>query len=377
MAAFNRQALNVLRHRGIVREYQDANDYTARNAGIYGPTTEFIGVAGQILVLIIGGGMVRGGHLSVGVLTAFVLYIGTFFQPIQQMVQTYDTYQSAQSAVIKLRELLMTEPSVTEAEDATRLPAIDGEIVLQDVTFGYLADEPVLDRVSLRIRPGETVALVGPTGAGKSTLAKLICRFYDPSEGSIRIDGYDLREVTIKSLRRQLGVVPQESFLFAGTIADNISFGRPEATDDEIRAAVEIVGLDELIDTLPDGLDTLVHERGVSLSAGERQLIALARAFLTRPRVLVLDEATSNLDLKSERKVESVLDRLLEGRTAVIVAHRLTTAMRADRVVVVGDGGIIEDGTHTELLARGGRYAAMFAIWMESAKADVGEHPRH
>jgi ATP-binding cassette subfamily B protein len=236
------------------------------------------------------------------------------------------------------------------------------------VTFGYRAEEPVLTDVDLAVRPGETVALVGPTGAGKSTVAKLVCRFYDPDAGRVLIDGIDLRTIRFDSLRRQLGVVPQEPYLFAGSIADNVRFGRPEATDDEVAAAIRIVGLDELIDALPDGVETAVHERGVSLSAGERQLIALARAFLTQPRVLVLDEATSNLDLKSERQVEAALDHVLDGRTAIIVAHRLTTAARADRVVVVADGRVIEDGTHEQLLARNGRYAAMFAIWSSAGQ---------
>jgi ATP-binding cassette subfamily B protein len=368
VTAFNRQHLNSVRHRDVLGGYQAANNYTARNAGIYGPTTEFIGVVGQISVLIIGGAMVRDGSLSVGVLTAFVLYIGTFFQPIQQMVQTYDTFQSAQAAVVKLNELLATEPSVPEAADATDLPPIEGAIRLEGVTFGYRAEEPVLTDVDLAVRPGETVALVGPTGAGKSTVAKLVCRFYDPDAGRVLIDGIDLRTVRFDSLRRQLGVVPQEPYLFAGSIADNVRFGRPEATDDEVAAAIRIVGLDELIDALPDGVETAVHERGVSLSAGERQLIALARAFLTQPRVLVLDEATSNLDLKSERQVEAALDHVLDGRTAIIVAHRLTTAARADRVVVVADGRVIEDGTHEQLLARNGRYAAMFAIWSSAGQ---------
>jgi ATP-binding cassette subfamily B protein len=376
ITAFNRQTVNSRHHRGILRTYQAANNYTARNAGIYGPTSEFIGIAGQFIVLVIGGLMVRRGELSVGELTAFVLYVGTFFQPIQQMVQTYDTFQSAQAAVVKLRELLATTPNVEEAAGATELPPMHGGIKLEHVSFGYTRDDVVLHDVSLDLHPGQTVALVGPTGAGKSTIAKLVSRFYDPTSGRVTIDGRDLRAVTFESLRRQLGVVPQEPFLFAGTIGDNIRFGRPDATDDEVDIAVRTVGLAELIDSLPDRLETPVHERGVSLSAGERQLIALARAFLTRPRVLILDEATSNLDLQSERQVEEALDHILEGRTAIIVAHRLTTAARADRIVVVADGGIVEDGSHEELLARDGRYAAMFAIWAEAGRLREQPAPR-
>jgi ATP-binding cassette subfamily B protein len=363
VVGFNRQDHNAAHHRDVVGAYREANEYTARNASIYGPSTEFIGILGQILVLVIGGLMVSDGNLSVGVLTAFVLYIGSFFQPIQQMVQTYDTYQSGKAATDKLRELLGTEPSVLEAPDARPLPPVTGDIDFVGVGFGYGTGTRVLHDVNLHVRAGQTVALVGPTGAGKSTVAKLICRFYDPTVGSVRIDGHDLRTVTMDSLRRQLGVVPQEPFLFAGSIRDNVAFGRPGAQEAEILDAIRAVGLDKLIASLPDGLDTPVHERGESLSAGQRQLIALARTFVARPRVLVLDEATSNLDLRSERQVESALDRVVEGRTAIIVAHRLTTAMRADRVVVIDDGGVVEEGTHAQLLALGGRYAAMFRVW--------------
>ncbi len=222
----------------------------------------------------------------------------------------------------------------------------------------------MLHDVSLHLTPGESLAVVGPTGAGKSTVAKLIARFYDPQQGAVRIDGRDLRTVALASLRRQLGVVPQEPFLFYGTIRDNVAFARPDATTTEVLDACRAVGLTELLERLPAGVDSLVHERGASLSAGERQLLALARAFLARPRVLVLDEATSNLDLQSESKIETALDVVLEGRTAIIIAHRLATAMRADRIAVVEDGRITELGSHDELVGLGGHYAAMYATWM-------------
>jgi ATP-binding cassette subfamily B protein len=237
------------------------------------------------------------------------------------------------------------------------------------MTFGYDARQPVLRDVNLHISAGETVAFVGPTGAGKSTLAKLVTRFYDPITGRVTIDGHDLRDVTLSSLRRQLGVVPQEPFLFGGTVRDNLVFASPEATDEEIWAAARSVGLDEMLGRLPDGLDTVVQERGASLSSGERQLLAIGRAFLARPRVIVLDEATSNLDLASEARVERALDALLEGRTAIVIAHRLSTAMRADRIAVVDRGEIAEVGTHDELIARPGVYAAMYATWISHLDA--------
>jgi len=252
------------------------------------------------------------------------------------------------------------------------LPPIEGEIVFDHLSFGYVPGRLVIEDVDLRVSPGETVAFVGPTGAGKSTLAKLVTRFYDPTVGRVLIDGHDLRDVTMHSLRSQLGVVPQEPFLFAGTIGDNIAFARPDASDEEIHEAIDKVGLTDVVERMPDGLDTVVHERGQTLSSGERQLLALARAFLAHPRVLVLDEATSNLDLQSETKIENALDVLLENRTAILIAHRLSTAMRADRIVVVDEGRVIEVGSHDELVARGGRYAEMYATWVR--QSDLGEH---
>jgi ATP-binding cassette subfamily B protein len=259
---------------------------------------------------------------------------------------------------------------VLESADARQLPLIEGDVVFENVEFGYDPATPVLRDINLHIAPGETVAFVGATGAGKSTIAKLVTRFYDPTAGRILIDGIPLSSVTIDSLRRQLGVVPQEPFLFSGTIRDNVAFAKPDATEADVLDAIDAVGLSELVERLPLGISTAVHERGQSLSSGERQLIALARAFLAGPRVLVLDEATSNLDLKSETLVEKGLDRLLGGRTAILIAHRLTTAMRADRIVVVHDGRIVEIGSHSELLELGGRYAKMFATWSRQYEED-------
>jgi ATP-binding cassette subfamily B protein len=363
ITAFNRRRNNIYAHRNIVGRYRDANVDTAEINARYGPATDIIGSIGQVVVLGVGGTMVLNGTLSIGELTAFVLYLAAFFAPIQQLVQLYSTYQSGQAAVVKLRDLLATRPTVAEAPDAHPLPPIDGHIVLEHVTFGYGAT-PVLHDVSLAVAPGETFALVGETGSGKSTIAKLVCRFYDPTAGRILLDGHDLRDITLASLRRQLGVVPQEPFLFAGSLRDNAAFGRPDANDAEVLEACQAVGLDDLLDRLPEGIHSPVHERGTSLSSGERQLLALARAFLARPRVLVLDEATSNLDLKSEGQIERALDAVLDGRTAILIAHRLATAMRADRIAVVHDGEIVELGGHDELVAMGGRYGAMYDTWL-------------
>ncbi len=372
VTAHNRQRHNVVHHRNVVGDYRDANNYTAHVNALYGPGTQMLGIIGQAVMLAVGGTMVLNHQLSLGALVAFFLYLNRFFQPIQLLVQQYNTYQQGQASVNKLRDLCDTEPEVMEAPDATVLPPIEGAIRFDHVSFAYVAGRPVLEDVDLTMAPGETVAFVGPTGAGKSTMAKLVTRFYDPSEGRVTIDGHDLRSVTMHSLRSQLGVVPQEPFLFAGTIGDNIAFARPDATDDEIHEAVERVGLTDVIDRMPHGLDTVVHERGQTLSSGERQLIALARAFLAHPRVLVLDEATSNLDLQSETKIEAALDVLLENRTAILIAHRLSTAMRADRIAVVDDGRIIEVGSHAELVAKGGRYAEMYETWV--SQADVAGH---
>ena len=363
VTGFNRARHNVLYHRNVSGVYRDANDHTAHLAATYGACTEFVGLLGQAMLLLIGGNMVRDGTLTIGELTAFILYLNSFFLPIQMLVQQYNLYQQGQAAITKLDDLLSTHPTVEESADAVELPPIGGKVTLEQVSFAYDPAKPVLHDVDLHIAAGETIALVGPTGAGKSTIAKLVTRFYDPTQGRVAIDDHDLRDVTIDSLRRQLGVVPQEPFLFAGTMRDNIAFARPHATDEEVMEAVHRVGLTELIERLPEGVDTPVHERGVSMSSGERQLVALARAFLAGPRVLVLDEATSNLDLKSETKVEAGLDAVLEGRTAIIVAHRLSTAMRADRIAVVDDGAILELGSHDELVAQGGRYAEMFEAW--------------
>jgi ATP-binding cassette subfamily B protein len=371
VTANNRQRRNIRNHRHVVGAYRDANIYTGRVNAIYGPSTLMIGILGQAMLLGIGGHMVLNHQLQVWQLIGFFLYLNRFFSPIQLLVQQYSTLQQGRSSVIRLRELLQITPTVDELPDAVTLPTIEGRISFEHVNFGYLPDEIVLQDVNLDIAPGESVAFVGPTGAGKSTMAKLANRFYDPTSGRVLLDGVDIKTVTLHSLRSQLGVVPQEPFLFAGSIRLNLSFGRPGATEEEIDTAIDVVGLRELVDRLPQGLDTVVHERGQTLSAGERQQLALARAFLARPRVLILDEATSSLDLQSETIIERALDRLLEGRTAILIAHRLTTAQRADRIVVIDHGGIVEMGTPQELLASGGAYSVMYEAWLASGGRDA------
>ena len=371
VTANNRQRHNVVHHRNVVGDYRAANMYTGQVMSVYAPVTVMIGVLAQALLIGVGGDMVLRHQLSLGGLTVFILYLNRFFAPIQLLVQQYNLLQQGRSSIIRLRELLQTAPSVDEVPNATTLPPIQGRVTFDDVTFGYDPARPVLSHVSLDIAPGESVAFVGPTGAGKSTLAKLATRFYDPTSGRVLIDGHDLTKVTLRSLRSQLGVVPQEPFLFSGTIRSNLRFGRPDATDAEIDDALDVVGLRDLLDRFPMGADTVVHERGQTLSAGERQLLALARAFLARPRVLVLDEATSSLDLRSETVIEQALDKILEGRTAILIAHRLTTAQRADRIVVVDQGGVVEVGSHDELVKAGGAYAAMYQAWIDSGGRDA------
>jgi len=368
IAAFNRRDHDVARHQRVIDDHLEANLYTGRAQALFGPGTESIGIATQAVVLLVGGRMALRGEVTIGELTAFLLFLTSFFAPVQTLVQLYNQYQQGSAAVVKLRDLLATEPTVAERADAVDLPPIRGDIHLDSVTFGYDPDHLVLREVDLHLSAGEVLAVVGPTGAGKSTIAKLIIRFHDPTFGHVTIDGHDLREVSIDSLRRQLGVVPQEPFLFNGTIRDNVAFARPTATREEVWEACRAVGLQGLVDRMPDGIDTPIHERGASLSAGERQLVALARAFLARPRVLVLDEATSNLDLLSESVIERALDSVLEGRTAILIAHRLATAMRADRIAVIDDGRIVEHGTHDALVAYGGQYSAMVKTWERHAE---------
>ena len=338
----------------------------------YFPAVELLSAIGTAAILLFGGYQVIDGQIMLGVLVAFVGYLQTFFDPIQQISQLYTTYQQGMAALDKIFDLLDTDPDVVDGPNPIDPGEIKGGIDLEGVWFGY-AENPArevdwaLSDIDLRILPGQTVALVGETGAGKSTLAKLIARFYDPQRGRILIDGTDVRELDSNALRSRLGIVPQEGFLFSGTIADNVAFGRPDASPEDILEALQTVGGQPLIDGLADGVDTEVGERGASLSAGERQIVAFARALLAEPRILILDEATSNVDVRTERRIEQGLERLLVGRTAIVIAHRLSTIRRASRIVVLEHGTIAESGTHEELLEMNGAYARLYGTWARQA----------
>jgi ABC-type multidrug transport system fused ATPase/permease subunit len=365
--SFTREPVQQRAFHGVNDRYRAANYETVVLNGIYFPVVDLLASAATAIVFGYGGWLVYHGDMSAGTLFAFALYLSNFFDPIQQLSQLYNTFLSAIAALDKIIGVLDEKPQVVDPEGALELPRIEGHVRFEDVRFGYGPEFPeVLHGLQLDIPAGTTVALVGHTGAGKSTIAKLIARFYDPTEGRLTIDGNDLREVTQRSLRRQLGIVPQEGFLFGGTVAENIAFGRPDAAPEEIAAAAEAVGAHRFILELEDGYETQLGERGTRLSLGQRQLVAFARALLADPRILILDEATSSVDIGTEQQIEQALRRLLSGRTAFVIAHRLSTIRDADLIVVLEHGRVVEQGTHDELIARRGLYMSLYGDWAEA-----------
>lgn len=361
--AYTQEQRQRLEFGRVNERYFDANIAAAKAISAYFPAVDFLRTAGLALILVVGGQRVLDGDMTFGALVAFLLYLNWFFEPIVQISNLYNLLQAALAALSKLLGILDRQPAVPAPTSPIDLPTVAGRLLFEGVHFAYDPAVPILKGIDLTIAAGERIAIVGETGSGKSTFAKLAVRFYDPLSGSIRLDDVELSSVSFEDLRRGVSLVPQEGFLFAGTLRDNIRYARPEATDDEIWLVCGTLGIADWVRSLPEGLDTEVRERGSRFSSGERQLVALGRALLAGPSVIVLDEATSNLDPETEAVVEAALATLLEGRTAIVIAHRLATAERADRVVVMDDGEIVEVGHHGDLVAANGPYARLNAVW--------------
>lgn len=360
--SFTREERNQEQFDDINEANRQANMEATAVWAMFFPAIEVVSAFGVTLVLWYGGYLIRGGDtgVTVGQVAAFILYLNRFFQPIRDLSQVYNLLQSAAVSAERIVEVLDQEPEVRDLPAALTLGRVQGEIRYEDVTFGYAPDRPVLRGINLRALPGQTIALVGPTGAGKSTIVHLLARFYDPQAGRVLVDGRDLREATQHSWRSQLGIVLQDTFLFTGTVRENIRYGNPGASDQQVEEAARGVGADAFIRQLPKGYETEINERGSMLSVGQRQLIAFARALCADPAVLILDEATANIDTYTEAQLQAALKRLLQGRTAFVIAHRLSTIRQADRIYFIDDGQVVEEGTHEELLKRKGRYADLY-----------------
>jgi ABC-type multidrug transport system fused ATPase/permease subunit len=360
--SFTREEKNQGQFNEINEQNRQASMEAVSVWAMFFPSIEVVSSMGITLVLWYSGVLIRGGapDVTVGQVTAFILYLNRFFMPIRDLSQVYNVFQAAIVSAERVFEVLDRVPEVQDAPDAYEMPRAAGAVTFENVAFGYNPDKIVLQGINLTARPGETIALVGPTGAGKSSVINLLARFYDPQGGRVLVDGHDIRKVTQYSWRSQLGVVLQDTFLFSGTVRDNIRYGRPAATDAEVEAAAKAVGADEFIARMPQGYDTPVNERGSKLSVGQRQLIAFARALCADPALLILDEATSNIDTYTEALIQNALKTLLKGRTSFVIAHRLSTIRSADRIFFIDDGQVVEEGTHEELLAKGGRYADLY-----------------
>jgi len=372
--SFVREARNMAHFVDLNQSFFEANVRATLLAALYYPGIDLLASLGIALVVGVGGWLVLGDALTAGTLVAFILYVERFFEPVRELADRYNSFQSTMASSERIFALLDTAPELQDAPDAQELPPIRGQVDFQDVSFAYEDGDPVLRSIALHVAPGQRIALVGETGAGKTTVVKLLARFFDVREGTITIDGHDIRQVTQASLRSQLGLVSQDTFLFSGTAADNIRYGRLAATEEEIAAAAQAVGAHDFISRLPAGYATEVGENGVNLSVGQRQVLACARAMLADPRILIMDEATSSVDSTTEKQIQYAMERLMEGRTTFVIAHRLNTVVSADQIVVIEDGQIVEQGRHTELLARRGRYYDLYTL--QWAREDTGAKMR-
>jgi len=368
--SFVREVHNMRHFDDLNQSYFEANVKATLLSALYYPGIDFLASFGIAAVVGVGGWLVLGNALTAGTLIAFILYVQRFFEPVRELANRYNSFQSAMASSERIFALLDSDPDLQDAPDAYNLPPITGRVIFDNVSFAYEDDDPVLQKMDLYVKPGQRIALVGETGAGKTTVIKLLARLFDVDEGTITIDGHDVRQVTQGSLRSQLGLVSQDTFLFSGTIAENIRYGRLDATEEEIAAAAQAVGAHDFISRLPEGYETEVGEGGVNLSVGQRQVLACARAMLADPRILIMDEATSSVDSATENQIQYAMERLMEDRTTFVIAHRLNTVVSADQIVVIEDGQIVEQGQHAELLERQGRYYDLYTLQWAKEEGD-------